>query len=206
MRSYHINKLVVRQLKAAIKLFEKQKQEVERAIASHIETDAEVARKVKNVCEIKGLGTLSVATVLAENGGFLLFENRKQVVSYAGYDVVENQSGKHKGKTRISKRGNPRIRRILFMPAFSAVKHKEPVCVDLFNRTLERHGEKMKSYVAVQKKLLLLIYDIYTKDVKYDPQHYKKLQKSNKTTQEKYIDEKDIQEKELALSSGGQRT
>lgn len=206
MRSYHINKLVVRQLKAAIKLFEKQKQEVERAIASHIETDAEVARKVKNVCEIKGLGTLSVATVLAENGGFLLFENRPQVVSYAGYDVVENQSGKHKGKTRISKRGNPRIRRILFMPAFSAVKHKEPVCVDLFNRTLERHGEKMKSYVAVQKKLLLLIYDIYTKDVKYDPQYYKKIQKSNKTTQEKIIEGKDIQEKELVLSSGGQPT
>ena len=206
MRSQHVSKLVVRQLKAVIKLFEKQEQEVELAIKNHIKTDAEVSRKVANICDIKGLGVLSIATILAECGGFLLFQNRPQVVSYAGYDVVENQSGTHKGRTRISKRGNARIRRILFMPAFSAVKHKEPFCVELFERTLERHGMKMKSYVAVQKKLLLLIYDIYTKDVKYDPQHYKKLQKNNKITQEKSIDGKDIQEKELELSSGDQPT
>ena len=204
MRSHHVNKLVVRQLKAAIKFFEKQKQEVELAIANHIKKDAEVLRKINNICKIKGLAVLSVATVLAESGGFLLFKNRPQVVSYAGYDVVENQSGKHKGKTRISKRGNSRIRRILFMPAFSAVKYKEPVCLELFERTLERHGMKMKSYVAVQKKLLLLIYDLYTKDVAYNPQHYKTLQNGNKETQENTIIKKDIQEKELVLSSGEQ--
>lgn len=202
MRSQHINKLVVRQLKANIKLFEKQKEEIELAITAHIKTDAEVSRKVTNICKIKGLGMLSVATVLAETGGFLLFENCPQVVSYAGYDVVENQSGSYKGRTRISKRGNSRIRRILFMPAFSAVKHKEPVCMDLFERTLERHGIKMKSYVAVQKKLLLLIYSLYTKDVEYNPQHYKMLQKGN-TKSIGNMKEEDIQGKEQVSFSGG---
>lgn len=202
MRSQHINKLVVRQLKANIKLFEKQKEEIERAIKEHIKTDTEVSRKITNICKIRGLGILSVATVLAETGGFLLFENRPQVVSYAGYDVVENQSGSHNGRTRISKRGNSRIRRILFMPAFSSVKHKEPVCIDLFERTLERHSIKMKSYVAVQKKLLLLIYDLYTKDVEYNPQHYKILQKRNAKSI-KNGKEEDIQEREQMSFSGG---
>lgn len=206
MRGHQVNKMVVRHLKAAIKLFEKQEEELECAISGHIESDGEVARKVENICEIKGLAMLSVSTVLAECGGFILFQNRPQVVSYAGYDVVENQSGNHRGKTKISKRGNSRIRRILFMPAFSAVKNGEPVCFDLFNRTLERHGEKMKSYVAVQKKLLLLIYDLYTKDVPYDPQNYKKLQQGNdKINNEKVIEEKNIQEKELEPSSGVSR-
>ena len=54
-----------------------------------------------NVCKVRGLSTLSIATVIAETYGFKLFENYKQVVSYAGYDVVENQSGLHSGKTKI---------------------------------------------------------------------------------------------------------
>ncbi|MBK9457357.1 MAG: transposase [Bacteroidetes bacterium] len=45
-----------------------------------------------------------VATVVAETNGFILFENYKQVVSYAGYDVVENQSGNHIGKHAYRKR------------------------------------------------------------------------------------------------------
>lgn len=203
MRGQQVNKIVVRHLKATIKLFEKQEKELERAIAEHIKSDSEVYRKVENICEIKGLGILSVSTILAECGGFVLFQNRPQVVSYAGYDVVENQSGNHRGKTKISKRGNSRIRRILFMPAFNVIKYEVPVCLDLFNRTLERHGEKMKSYVAVQKKLLLLIYDLYTKDVTYDPQNYKKLQQENDMVNNANVSEgKDIQEKELEPSSG----
>ena len=52
------------------------------------------------------------------------FANQRQLVSYAagppgGYDVVENQSGNRSGKTRISKKGNSRIRRILHLPAFN---------------------------------------------------------------------------------------
>mgnify|MGYP000961798970 CR=1 FL=1 len=44
---------------------------------------------------------LTVAKILAETDGLELFENSKQLVSYAGYDVDENCSGKHKGKTKI---------------------------------------------------------------------------------------------------------
>lgn len=42
---------------------------------------------------------------------------------YSGYDLIENQSGKQVGKTRISKKGNRHIRRILHMPAFNVVHY-----------------------------------------------------------------------------------
>jgi len=42
------------------------------------------------------------------------------------------------------------------MPAFSAVTWKQKPFIDLYNRTFEKHGVKMKSYVAVQKKLLII--------------------------------------------------
>ncbi|HEX8575354.1 MAG TPA: IS110 family transposase, partial [Flavobacterium sp.] len=46
--------------------------------------------------------------------------------------------------------------------------HKEKPALDLYNRTIEKHGIKMKSYVAVQKKLLVLIYHIWKKNEQYD--------------------------------------
>jgi hypothetical protein len=93
------------------------------------------------------------------------------LVSYAGYDVVENQSGNHSGKTRISKKGNSRLRRILHMPAFNAVRFNEPTCKALYDRVYERSGIKMKAYVAVQKRLLLMAYALWRSGVEYNPEY-----------------------------------
>ena len=128
----------------------------------------EVADKVKKITKIKGVGVLTIATLIAETNGFALFSTAPQLVSYAGYDVVENQSGNHKGKTRISKKGNSRIRRALHMPALSVVRWEQTPFLNLFERTLEKHNLKMKSYVAVQKKLLVVIYALWKKNEEYD--------------------------------------
>lgn len=162
------NKLVIKQLKQQIKFIEKQIADLEPVIEAHIAADSEVAAKVENICRIKGLGIQTVAVIIAETNGFALFENIPQLVSYTGYDVVENQSGDHKGKTKISKKGNSRIRRSLFMPAFNMVKYKQTPFVDLYKRTLEKHGLKMKSYVAVQKKLLVIIFALWKNNSAYD--------------------------------------
>src|SRR5690606_31487449 len=87
----------------------------------------------------------------------------------AGYDEIENQSGKHVGKTKISKKGNSRIRRILYMPAFIAVQYEQKPFSDLYERVFERSKIPMKAYVAVQKKLLIMIYYLWKKNEKYDP-------------------------------------
>lgn len=89
-------------------------------------------------------------------------------VSYAGYDVIENQSGKHIGKTRISKKGNSHISRILHMPSLSVITYEQKPFADLFARVYESTAIKMKGYVAVQKKLLVMIYTLWKKDQVYD--------------------------------------
>jgi hypothetical protein len=68
-----------------------------------------------------------------------LFKNYKQLV-YAGYDVVESQSGTRVGKTKISKKGNSRIRRALHMPSLVVIQCKEKPFLDLYNRTFENMG------------------------------------------------------------------
>ena len=182
----YIEKSVIKQLKSSVALLKKQLKENERAIKLQLKADNNVFSKVKKICKIKGLDVLTIATVLAETNGFELFKNSKQLVSYAGYDVVENQSGAKYGKTRISKKGNSRIRRCLYMPALCTVRLKEKVFYDLYSRTFARHFIKMKSYVAVQKKLLTMIFALWKKDEEFDS---------------KYLQNLNIQEKEQMHSS-----
>jgi transposase len=167
--------LVEKQLEKTIKLINKQLEEIDKSIQLHIQSNELVNSKVQNILRIKGIGCNTVATIIGETNGFILFENAKQLVSYAGYDVVENQSGKHIGKTKISKKGNSRIRRALFMPAFSVVTYKQNPFLNLYERTLAKHNIKMKSYVAVQKKLLTTIYALWKNEVEYDENYNQKV-------------------------------
>lgn len=175
-QSMYASKEMIKQQKESIKLFDKQLIQVENLILKQINSDQVIKQKTAHICKIKGIGLLTAATILAETNGFELFKNYKQVVSYAGFDVVESESGTRTGKTKISKKGNGHIRRALFMPAFVAVSHKEKPALDLYNRTFEKHGIKMKSYVAVQKKLLVLIYHIWKKNEEYDPNYQLNIQ------------------------------
>ena len=168
-------KEVVNQLKQLIIKIDKQIQAIHDAIERHLNSDPVVSKKVKNIATIKGVGLSTIAVIVAETNGFALFKNIPQLISYSGYDVIENQSGSRKGKTRMSKKGNGRIRRALHLPAFNVVRYKLPEFFNLYSRTLSKHGIKMKSYVAVQKKLLAMIYTLWKRDEEYRSTGDKKL-------------------------------
>ncbi|WP_397447883.1 IS110 family transposase [Polaribacter sp. R77954] len=183
---------VTAQLKENISLFESQIKELDKAILEHITSDKEVLEKVENICTIKGLGILTTSVILAETNGFTLFNNYKQVVSYAGFDVVEAQSGTRVGKTKISKRGNSRIRRALYMPSLVVIQCEVQQFKDLYDRTYKKHGIKMKSYVAVQKKLLTMIYYLWNKNEAYDPNYKVKFQEEEQELYSLFAFEKGI--------------
>lgn len=158
---------VKKQLKKLLDQLDQQLTECVKLIEKAIAKNPDWQRKVDQICQIKGVGVLTVANLLTETNEFSLFENHRQLVSYAGYDVVENQSGKRVGKTHISKRGNARIRRTLYMPALSVVRYEQRPFRGLFERVYERTTIKMKGYVAVQRKLLTIIYSLWKKDELY---------------------------------------
>jgi transposase len=167
--SIYSSKKVTKQLKKLITGIEKQLKEIEQDIHDHLYSNTTVAERINNITDIKGIGFMTVATVLAETNGFALFKSAAQLVSYTGYDVVENQSGNHRGKTRISKKGNSHIRRAMHLPAFNMIRYDVGKFKPFFERIFERHHQKMKAYVAVQKKLLVLIYTLWKKNEAFDP-------------------------------------
>lgn len=122
----------------------------------------------------KGLGVLTLLEVIAETNGFTQFHSIKQLISYAGYDIIENQSGNFEGKTRISKKGNARIRTALHMAALVVIRCKVLPFYDLYLRVRKRNPKiKMKAHVAVQRKLLVYIYTLWKKKEAFDPNYYK---------------------------------
>ena len=160
--------------KAHVRFLEEQVKAVERDIQREVTSDRSLKEKLGKVCTIKGVGLVTAATVIAETNGFALFKSKAQLVSYAGYDVVENQSGSSvRGRTRISKKGNSHLRRAMHFPALVAVKHV-PEMKALFERVFDETRVKMKGYVAVQRKLLVLIYTLYKRDMAYDQACYQK--------------------------------
>lgn len=163
------NELIVEQIEEMLLVIEEQASELKNKIKEFIAADEKLKNKVEKILPIKGVALLTLAVVIAETNGFKLIENQRQLTSYTGYDVIENQSGNRVGKTRVSKKGNSHIRRAMYFPAINVVTHKEMQFVNLYERVFERTKIKMKGYVAVQRKLLCLIYSLWKKDEAYDP-------------------------------------
>lgn len=154
-----------------LQLLQKQLQAIAQDIDQVLTQSPGLKRKIKRIATAPGVGELTVISIVAETHGFAQIRNKRQLVSYAGYDVVEKQSGTSvHGRARISKRGNHRIRRALHMPALAAIR-SNPASKETFKRIVAKSGIKMKGVVAIQRKLLVLIYTLWKNDAVYDP-HY----------------------------------
>jgi len=151
---------------AILSFFEKQLREIEGQIKEIVKQDDDLNNRINKVDKIEGVGFMTIVSIISETNGFALIENAKQLASYAGLDVVYNESGLKKHKTTISKRGNKHLRKAVYMPALSACKHN-PKLKALYIRIVSKKGLKKVALIAVARKLLLLIYTIYTKNVDY---------------------------------------
>lgn len=154
-------------------LINNQEAEIKADIAELVKLDQDLVKKVATITSIPGVGKLTAVIVLAETNGFELIRNKKQLVSYSGLDVKQKDSGTSvKGKPRISKKGNRYIRKAMHLPSLTAIKHNERHKA-VFARLVSRHGIKMKAVVAIQRKLLELIYITWKTGKDYDKEYLK---------------------------------
>lgn len=142
----------------------------------------EVMATIENLCKqipaveeflkIKGIGLVTVAGLFAEIGDVGRFGSPRQLQKLAGLAITENSSGKHKGKSEISRRGRARLRAILFRAALPLVKNN-PEFRSLhryYTTRAENPLKKMQSIIAVCCKLLRVFYAIATKGCAYSPE------------------------------------
>lgn len=168
------DKFVIKSLTSIIKKIDKEIVACQKKVEKYIVEDQELNSKFKLFATLKGFGLMTFAVIVAETGGFELFNSQSQLVCYAGYDIVQNDSGKRKGKTKISKKGNTHIRRIMHMASLNMVKNNIPIFKNLYERVYDQTKIKMKGYVAIQRKLLCLVYSIWKQNIAFDLEHQTK--------------------------------
>ena len=157
-----------------IKFLNSQEKEIKDDITVIVKGNADLQQIINRVTTIPGIGALTATIVLAETNGFELIRNKSQLASYAGLDVKEKQSGTSvKGKPRISKKGNRNLRKSMHLPSLTAVKWDENF-KEIYARLISKHGIKMKALVAIQRKLLELIYVLFKNETIYDKEYVTK--------------------------------
>ena len=183
--SHDIQNLILRSNRTLIRQIDKQIDQIKAQIEQLINKDAELKRKVDFILTIKGVGLITVATIIAETLGFEHVKNVKQLVSYAGYDVVQRESGTSiKGKTRISKKGNRYIRNSLYFPAMVACRYNETLKAN-YIRIIQKKPSKMIGQVAIQRKLLILIYTLWKNQTVYQTDYKKVVTPKSVTKQDR---------------------
>ncbi|OQC17319.1 MAG: Transposase IS116/IS110/IS902 family protein [Firmicutes bacterium ADurb.Bin080] len=143
-----------------------QKQDIEQLMQ-------ELLIKVPNASKlvgIKGMGMVAAAVIASEIGDISRFNDPRQIQKMAGLSLRENSSGKHKGKTTISKRGRRRLREGLFRAMITMLATNSEFR-QIHQRNLSREQNplnKMESIVALCGKLIRVIFAILTKGNDYD--------------------------------------
>ena len=123
------------------------------------------------IMEIKGVGVVIAAGLLAEIGDIKRFNSPKQIQKLAGLAIVENSSGKHKGKSGISRRGRKRLRKVLFLAAMALVGHNDEFrqLHQYYTTRKDNPLKKMQSLMALAAKLIRVVFGIIRTGKRYDP-------------------------------------
>ena len=147
------------------KLLEKQIKMTEQELESQLRETG----FYESLTSIQGIGIVSAATFVGEVGDINRFDSYEQIRRYAGLNLVENSSGKHKGKTTISKRGRSLLRSILYRMAFTMVSKNKEI-KELYKYLTTRKENQLKkkqAIVAIIGKILQIIYAVVTKNEEY---------------------------------------
>jgi transposase len=106
---------------------------------------------------IPGIGPVNALAVLAEAGDLRRFRHHRQFLKFCGMDLATVQSGQFRGRSKISKYGNARLRRTLWIAAQAAVLKPANSFRDKFERYIaqDRHNPDLrrKAYTAIAAKM-----------------------------------------------------
>ncbi|WP_294360314.1 transposase [uncultured Clostridium sp.] len=126
---------------------------------------------IQRIAKIKGIGVISAANIISEIGDVNNFIIPKQIIAYAGLNLKIKESRIHKGKTRISKHGNAKLRAYLYRVILPLVKQNEDF--KSYHNYLKSRKENplkpLQSLVVLMCKLLKIIFGMNINNTDYNP-------------------------------------
>lgn len=123
--------------------------------------DPEIQRSVELLDSVPGIAPATAVRMVAEFMSVQADMSSKEITAWAGLDPRPRDSGTSvRGRRGMSKRGNARVRRLLYMPALAAARKAGPL-QDLVERVAARSGKRMIGIGALMRKLLVVCWAIY---------------------------------------------
>lgn len=163
-------KAVAQSLRKLVTHLEAEIQRTERQINEHVDRHPDLKQQCQLLESIPGIGQRTATRLLAEIEDISRYKSARQVAAYAGLTPRNNRSGTLRGQTRLSKTGNARVRKALFLPAMVAKRHN-PV-VRSFCQRLAGHGKnKMQLVGAAMRKLIHIAFGVLKSGKVFDPEH-----------------------------------
>lgn len=164
----HAARFKIRQFVEELELISRQLEEVEQEMGAALEK----TESGKYVLSVTGIGVVSLAMCLGELGDPLRFEDARQMSRMAGYNLIEDSSGKNQSGTCISKRGRKNLRCVLYQMAMTMVaSNKEMKELYEYLKTRKKNPlKKMQALVVISKKILTLIHTLSKKKEYYNPE------------------------------------
>lgn len=159
-------------IESVLKALREQIEEIEQRIKKHIDDDPTLGPQRKLLSSVPGLGDTTIPVLLSHYGGPARFATAKQAVAFAGLDVRHYESGTSvRGRPRMSKRGNARLRQALYMPA--VVTMRLTPWGKVFAQRLSAAGKtKMVIIGAVMRKLVQIAHVILRTGQPFDPSRH----------------------------------
>lgn len=146
---------VVRKLcEKLIKQLHRQVDQLDKMIERLIDQDDELRGQSERLQQVKGVGKVTAATLLAEfpELGEL---TSNQAAALAGVAPYNRDSGRHRGRRTISG-GRLKVRRVLYMAALVAARHN-PILRAFYRRLVAAGKPKKLALTAVMRKLIVLL-------------------------------------------------
>lgn len=132
-------------------------------------------QQLTHLKSIPGMGVKTALFLIVITDGFTKFETASQLCSYVGITPTIRVSGSSvRGRSRISKKGNKKLRSLVFLCAFSACKHNK-ACKELYDRLVDKGKSKKLALIAVANKLLKQSFAVATSGLPYDENYRSKL-------------------------------
>ncbi|WP_409274804.1 IS110 family transposase [Neobacillus sp. SCS-31] len=124
---------------------------------------------VEQMLAIKGVGRDTVAGFFAEVGDLTEYTHPRQIIKLAGLSLKENTSGKHKGKTTITKRGRKKLRALLFRVCMILVAKNSAFKAlhAYYTKRPDNPLKKMQSLIALCNKLIRIFFAIGKKQFEF---------------------------------------
>ena len=144
-------------------------EQIKQQIQDHLDYHPDLKRKQELLASITGIGSQTATYLLAEMPDLADYPSAKHAAADAGLTPAERSSGSSvRGKPRLSKIGNPRVRKLLYFPALAAIRYN-PVIKALRDRLLAQGKPKMVAVGAAMRKLLHLAYGVLKHNQPFDP-------------------------------------